>query len=292
MLKWRIILGVSLVAALAGLCVWDAKGDTPGAVMFPVALVVTLAATQEVMALFRALGIAPTAWATYLGTLLVVAAQAPLIFKWHGLAIGPDGAAGPLAWPLIGLAAGFFVVVLAEIARYERPGMTCQRFGAASFALIYVGVLMSFLVLLRTLDGGRHGFVPVISLIAVVKGGDIGAYTVGRMFGRHKMAPVISPGKTWEGAAGGVLFACAASWLSLRYVGGESYAAGWGWLVYGIVVGVVGMLGDLAESLLKRDAGRKDSSDWLPGFGGVLDILDSILLAAPVAYVGWLFLLL
>jgi phosphatidate cytidylyltransferase len=64
-------------------------------------------------------------------------------------------------------------------------------------------------------------------------------------------------------------------------------APAWGWLAYGLIVGVAGMLGDLAESLIKRDLGRKDSSDWMPGFGGVLDVLDSILFAAPVAYLCW-----
>jgi phosphatidate cytidylyltransferase len=131
-----------------------------------------------------------------------------------------------------------------------------------------------------------------LSLILVVKLGDIGAYTLGRLFGRHKMAPVLSPGKTWEGALGAVLAACLGGWLSgFWLVPAMTTATGtvetWRWLVYGVLVGVFGLLGDLAESLIKRDVGRKDSSTWMPGFGGVLDILDSILFAAPVAYLCW-----
>jgi phosphatidate cytidylyltransferase len=131
-----------------------------------------------------------------------------------------------------------------------------------------------------------------------VKACDTGAYTFGRLFGRHKMSPVISPGKTIEGAVGGLLAACAASYVvfwafdssewtvkisadNFRFVGGKL-----AWLTFGLVVGAAGMFADLAESLLKRDAEVKDSSRWLPGLGGVLDILDSLLLAAPVA-LGW-----
>jgi phosphatidate cytidylyltransferase len=132
-------------------------------------------------------------------------------------------------------------------------------------------------------------------LIIVVKMGDTGAYTVGRLVGRHKLCARLSPGKTIEGAAGAVVFAVLGSWLTFAWLvpwisaTGVAQGAdtGWGWLPFGLLVGTAGGLGDLAESLLKRDAGRKDSSTWMPGFGGVLDLLDSILLAAPVAYVCW-----
>jgi phosphatidate cytidylyltransferase len=122
--------------------------------------------------------------------------------------------------------------------------------------------------------------------------GDTGAYTLGRLMGRHKMAPRLSPGKTWEGAAGAALFAVFGSWAVFNLIGRmlNSHRApleSWRWIVFGLVVGIAGLLGDLAESLLKRDAGRKDSSPWMPGFGGMLDLLDSILFAAPVAYLCW-----
>jgi phosphatidate cytidylyltransferase len=129
-------------------------------------------------------------------------------------------------------------------------------------------------------------------VIAIVKMGDIGAYTVGRLLGRHKLAPTLSPGKTIEGAAGAIAFGCFASWLVFRFllpaVTEQEASNSLNWIPYGIVVSIAGMIGDLAESLLKRDLGRKDSSAWLPGFGGVLDILDSLLLSAPVGYTCWL----
>ncbi len=101
-----------------------------------------------------------------------------------------------------------------------------------------------------------------------------------------------SPKKTIEGGIGAILFGCLGSYVSLVWLGplvaGKSFVTPWwAWLSYGVVLTLAGMFGDLAESLLKREAGAKDSSRWLPGLGGVLDLLDSILFAAPLAYAMW-----
>jgi phosphatidate cytidylyltransferase len=108
---------------------------------------------------------------------------------------------------------------------------------------------------------------------------DSGAYIAGRSFGKHKLAPQISPGKTWEGWAGGLLFTVALGWFLQGSMGLE-----WG-LMLAAVVSLLGPLGDLAESFLKRKAGIKDSGHVLPGHGGVLDRFDSHLFSAPVAAV-------
>jgi phosphatidate cytidylyltransferase len=185
------------------------------------------------------------------------------------------------------------------MVRYRAPGKSVVQLAATVLAFAYVGLLVSFLIQLRAVEPGNSskaddwGLVALVSLIAVVKAGDIGAYTVGRLIGRHKMTPLLSPGKTWEGAAGAVVFAALAAWLVLilwverKPSPGAASLNAASWVVYGVLVGLVGLLGDLAESLLKRDLGRKDSSSWMPGFGGVLDVLDSILFAAPVAYLLW-----
>jgi phosphatidate cytidylyltransferase len=150
---------------------------------------------------------------------------------------------------------------------------------------------MSFCAQLRLLGGPIDGLIALAALVIVVKMGDTGAYTVGRLFGRHKMAPVLSPGKTWEGLFGGLVFAVVGSWVAFhllpRSMGHTLAQTTWSWLVFGLVVGGTGIVGDLAESLFKRDVGRKDSSTWMPGFGGILDVLDSILFAAPAAYACW-----
>jgi phosphatidate cytidylyltransferase len=114
---------------------------------------------------------------------------------------------------------------------------------------------------------------------------DTGQYFVGRKFGRHKLAPRISPGKTWEGVAGGAAFAIATACLVFHLSGRSTgfFAT----IFYALSLAAAGIVGDLSESMIKRDAGLKDSSTWMPGFGGVLDMLDSLLVAGPVAYLFW-----
>jgi len=157
-------------------------------------------------------------------------------------------------------------------------------------ATLYLGGLAWFLMALRvkqsTLTDRFSGTTLVIVMIlVVVKFTDIGAYFGGRATGRHKMIPWLSPGKTWEGLFFGLLTAGAVGALFARWIGRPTYQLEW-WkgIVFGIVIGGVGQLGDLLESLMKRDAEVKDSSALIPGFGGVLDVIDSPLLAAPFAY--------
>ena len=285
MLRWRIALGTLLIFTVTALIVADANLSPPGSIMLPVMLLTSLMASQEMVHLFAARNLLPLPWTIYLGNALVVVSN--WLGVW-GLSRGPEGALG---WPMATLAGGLIVVFLAEMARYDKPGGVTERLAAANLALVYVGLLTTFLCQLRLL-GERLGVVALVSLLVVVKLGDIGAYTVGRLVGRHKLVPRLSPGKTWEGFVGGLLFACGGAWLTMHYfypwwMESAAPPETWRALGFGLLVGLAGAAGDLAESMLKRDLGLKDSSTWLPGFGGVLDILDSILLASPVAYLGW-----
>lgn len=296
MLRWRLILGPLLIAFLATLCWADMRADRPGIWLVPFAVVLCVLATQELLAMFRAGGKTPMAWAVYAGTLLpVVAACMPIAWIEYPL----NCPVGRLGWLACGLAAGLLLNVVGEMRRYTEPGQSLTNLAAASFSVLYIGGLLGFLVQLRLLpvagNVSHGGLLAMLSMIVVVKSTDIGAYTAGRLWGRHKMAPNLSPGKTWEGVAGGIVFAVLCSLLSFStlatQLGVESQRGWLLWLVgaiaYGLIVSIAGIVGDLAESLLKRDAGVKDSSTWLPGFGGVLDLLDSLLLAAPVAYFCW-----
>jgi phosphatidate cytidylyltransferase len=287
MLRWRLLLGVTLSAAIALLCWLDFHASLLGIWLCPLAVVLSLAASQEVLWLLAARGLAPLPWAVYAGNLLIVASNiVPVLW--------PDNPLGTLGWPLAAFAISGLAVIVGEMRRYERPGAVMERLALGIFALFYVGVLLSFVSQLRLLGDGEWGIAAIASLVVVVKMCDIGAYTCGRLFGRHKMSPVLSPGKTIEGAIGGLLFAVAGAWLAFEWLApqliGASFGSrpAWTWIAFGLVVGAAGIAGDLAESLFKRDVGRKDSSPWMPGFGGVLDLLDSILFAAPVAYLCWL----
>jgi phosphatidate cytidylyltransferase len=150
--------------------------------------------------------------------------------------------------------------------------------GAGALVQVYVTFMAGLYVVLVGLDGGEWWTLASIIIVVVT---DIGAYASGLAFGKHKLAPTISPGKTWEGFAGSIVVAVIAGillgWLML----GQPW---WVGLVMGLLLALVGTMGDLTESLIKRDLGVKDISTWLPGHGGFLDRLDSILPSAAVAY--------
>lgn len=153
------------------------------------------------------------------------------------------------------------------------------------FGLIYVAWLANFIthVNFATVNG-RYW---VMFLVVVTKFTDIGAYLVGSTLGQHKMIPRISPKKTWEGTIGGILSAVGGSCLCFRVIPQLS-KDGLNLLhvvALGLLLGGGAVIGDLAESLIKREAGVKDSSTWLPGHGGALDLIDSLLFTAPLLYV-------
>jgi phosphatidate cytidylyltransferase len=179
---------------------------------------------------------------------------------------------------------GLFVVfMLALIARlvvtlYTRDADPLRSFTSSLAALVYVALPIALMqgILLR---GGQPMLLGMFVLIWL---NDTGAFVVGSTLGRHKLFPRLSPKKSWEGFAGGLLFcvaaSCAAHWICPGMFNGLSAAAAAG---MGAVVSVMATLGDLIESLLKRAAGVKDSGNLLPGHGGMLDRIDSLLLVAP-----------
>ncbi|MBA2445039.1 MAG: phosphatidate cytidylyltransferase [Nocardioidaceae bacterium] len=156
---------------------------------------------------------------------------------------------------------------------------------ATVFCLIYVPFLASFVVLLLAPADGVH---RVLSFLAVTIASDTGGYAVGVLFGRHPMAPVISPKKSWEGFAGSVVCSMGAGVACVVYLLEGTW---WVGLVLGAVAAVAATLGDLTESLIKRDLGIKDMSNILPGHGGIMDRLDSLLATVSVVWLVLHFLL-
>jgi phosphatidate cytidylyltransferase len=165
----------------------------------------------------------------------------------------------------------------------RQPGReTLGSVASTVFAILYTGALIGTVVGLRTMEPEELGRLRLLFLLAVVMVGDAGAYFVGRAFGRSPLAPVLSPKKTVEGLAGGILFSVATA-IVLRYsfLPRLSLATAVG---LGLSIALLGVVGDLFESLLKRSAGIKDTSSLLPGHGGVLDRIDSLLFAAPFLF--------
>ena len=205
------------------------------------------------------------------------------------LHLNPDNPALSHRWGDFALFASLIVVFVRQFPQKhnERPLATiaCSLLG-----ICYVPYLFNFFTrLIFSWESGEtsiNGRMLMLYLIAVVKCSDGGAYFVGRAFGRRKLVPRISPGKTWEGLGGAVLGAQFGGGLFCLIAGQVSsfrlplkHA-----LILGLLLAAAGVLGDLFESLLKRASGAKDSGNMLPGLGGVLDVLDSLLFAAPVLY--------
>ena len=172
-----------------------------------------------------------------------------------------------------------FVLMALLLYQYLHYGTSSiiANCGASCFSILYLGLLSSFCMAIRV----NIGLWQLLMFVFVVKSADIGAYAIGSLFGKHKFSPKISPGKTWEGMAGAV---AAAIIVAIGFAAACGIMAWWPAIIFGFSFAFIGQIGDLAESMMKRDAETKDSANKVPGFGGILDIIDSPLLAAPFAY--------
>ena len=171
--------------------------------------------------------------------------------------------------------------VLAALLLYQRiyygTSSVLANCGVSYLSIAYLGFLSSFLPAVRI----DFGLWQLLMYVFVVKCADIGAYTVGSLYGRHKFSPKISPGKSWEGMAGAIVAAAA---VAIIFAVNFDIMSKWQAVVFGVCFAFIGQLADLAESMMKRDAEQKDASNSVPGFGGILDVIDSPLGAAPFAY--------
>jgi phosphatidate cytidylyltransferase len=285
MLRTRVLAAIILAPLVVAVAILGEPW-----VSLLVGLIVFLALV-ELIALLDAAGLEPPQVLT-LATGLVVAGSILLAVNEGSLG-GPlleiVRAAQPLSLPLLALVGGIAVLAVASFTRGD-PRAGFLSWATSSFGLAYVGVLMPFVVVVAHLappDGTassavgalelRSGSAWVVMLLAVVWGYDTGAYLTGRWLGRRRLIDHVSPSKTVEGLAGGLVAATLAAGLGAWLIGLEP----WHPLVIGPVIGLAAQAGDLAESLLKRAAGRKESGFLIPGHGGILDRVDSFLFAAP-----------
>lgn len=189
------------------------------------------------------------------------------------------------ALPLFGVVTLFWLVLATGAVIRGRPDI---RASSGFYSMVsVVAVFAAWLALILLFAHRGAGF--LVSLLALIWVADIAAYFSGKAMGRHKLAPRVSPGKTWEGAFGGVAGACL--WVAIsagwQETFGYALVSQWGWpaaVAFAAALGAVSIVGDLFESLLKRRAGRKDSSGLLPGHGGVFDRIDALLPVAPLAF--------
>ncbi|MCM8791541.1 MAG: phosphatidate cytidylyltransferase [Candidatus Omnitrophica bacterium] len=181
-----------------------------------------------------------------------------------------------ISWQLFLIVLTVIFLIVMQLRRRHSKGVI-SSISTTIFAILYISWFLSFLIRIRYMPGGRN---LLLFLILVVKMGDIGAYFIGSRFGKTPLLPLISPYKSTQGMWGGLFFSMATA-LVFKPLMNFSYLH----LAFlGIFLGILGQLGDLSESLMKRDCNVKDSGDILPGIGGVLDLMDSFLFTAPVFY--------
>ncbi|MDD5246462.1 MAG: phosphatidate cytidylyltransferase [Candidatus Omnitrophica bacterium] len=202
----------------------------------------------------------------YFGTLMGLVIPVSIIFRFELTR----------KWELLFIVMTLIFLIVMLFKRRENSGVIVD-ISTTVFGILYVSWFFSFLIKIRNFPQGVGFF---ISLLTITKLGDIGAYLVGMRLGKTPLIPRISPNKSVEGSIGGLVFSILGA-LACRPLLKLDYPY---LVLLGLVIGLLGQLGDLAESLIKRDCQVKDSGTILPGMGGVLDVMDSLLFTAPVFY--------
>lgn len=294
MFRERLLAALVIVALLVGALYADYAWTHDSVFLHLFVLLVSFLAFKEFWPLCKASGHQTfSTWGTISGCALVVihyftlphVFNAPLLREAEQADRLLDGA----------MVASVLVAFLLSAHRHQYPA-SLGGLGVTCLGMIYIWYLPSFILKLRHmgsdgrlggLDWNRFGTKMVIATIVISKGCDVWAFLIGRRLGRHKAFPELSPGKTVEGVVAGLLgssaLALLLSWEHISVLPIDAFGVA-GVLGFGLAIGISGMMGDLAESLLKRSAGVKEASHLVPGYGGVLDVVDSLMVAGPVAY--------
>ena len=267
----RLLFGTLLVVLIGGGLMLDAaRGETGGRPLFAplLATLFTLASVRELLALLS-LGGCPLPRAPFLGAAaLLLLGRAHLAFHQ----VERAGAWNDALFATVVVALSALLLIDRDVASGAR------RAGAAALVLLFTQLCATWIDIVYVLGSG-----PLFALVLGAKAGDIGAYLAGKSLGRRKLIPHISPGKTIEGAVGGLAAALlVTAWLLGHFAPGR-FSPGER-LAVGALLFVAGHVGDLIESLWKRAAGVKDSGRLLPEFGGALDLVDSLFLSVPAGY--------
>lgn len=270
MLKYRLINGISVAAALvAGIFL------VPSWLFIILLIAACTLALTEYFNLLESAGIPAARFACILGAAIIN------IAVW--IECSYEHATTPLNTALI-------IAIMLLFARqliFYRKEKTYASLGANLLGLFYIGFLFTFFTRILIFDGKFEGQWLLFYVVAVLKFSDSGAYFAGTYLGRHKMAPTLSPKKTWEGFAGGIATGMVVSLVIFLVLSGDLRAVNLRLIdaiALGAILPAVGAAGDLFESMLKRAADTKDSSSVVKGLGGLLDMADSILPTLPIFY--------
>jgi phosphatidate cytidylyltransferase len=270
-MRARLLYGSLSLLVVLGVFLLDARLNRPVGFTALAAATTWLGAREYFAIAAPGAGAAPA--------LLVAAAG---IVLHLGLALGMD----PDRWMEFALIGFFGVIGLRNLLREDHRA-AFQDLIVGTFGFVYVALFPAYLLRVRLMQVQGFegfGFRAALLVLLTAKACDVGAYYTGRTFGRRRMLPAVSPKKSWEGALGGTCLSVLVAAILAGPVLGLPGFGLWTSAALGVLLAAAGQLGDLIESQMKRAAGVKDSSDWLPGLGGILDLLDSLLFAAPVGY--------
>lgn len=294
MLRQRLLSALIVIACALGFVTLDARlplGNSHGAWMTLLAIYLIFGSAVECSAMLRHRrgGFDPAPGLIGCGGIML-AAMVPMLWSVAGHAYPSNCIIGPLGWPL---AASMIALIGCFIwcMRTYRPGThVLEQAAFSGWLAVYFGVGFAFWVALRQNGSDAWGLTVVVGMIVVTKFTDAGAYFSGRAFGKTKLVPMVSPGKTLEGLMGGMIIGVAVSLIYFRLFvpwlfGTADVNHNWmGPILLGIALTLAGLAGDLLESVVKRESEMKDSSQFLPGLGGLWDVTDSLLPAGMVGY--------
>lgn len=259
--------------------------------MVPLGIYLIFGSAVECVGMAKRGSLGSITWPGLLGSgAVMVAAAIPVYWPLSGEAYPANCLLGKLGWPLAAGVIAQLACVAWFIPAYQQDSKVFVRAILSGWVSVYFGCCFAFAVALRQTGDPGWGLYLLVGVIVITKFADAGAYFSGRALGRTKLCPSVSPGKTVEGLIGGMIVATLAGWvyfgLGAPFVFDQTTIKIplFGVIILGVVLTIAGVLGDLLESIFKREMGCKDSGQILPGLGGLWDVTDSLLPAAVFGY--------
>lgn len=296
MLRYRLLsalIVISCALVFVGLDAWFPVANCDGIWMLPLGGYLIYGSAMECVWMTRKSSFGSIVWPGAIGCAgVMLAACIPVLWPLFsgGEAYPEDCLLGRLGWPLAAAALAIVASFMWIFPTYQPNSGSFERAILAGWVSTYFGGCFAFAIALRLVGTPAWGLYVLVGMIVVTKFSDAGAYFSGRAFGKNKLCPNVSPGKTIEGLIGGMLAATLAAWIYFKLCGpwgfgSDNVNVSWiGVFALGILLTLVGVAGDLLESIFKRELGCKDSGRLLPGLGGLWDVTDSLLPAAVVGY--------
>ncbi len=266
-------------------------GDSRGFWMLPLGGYLIFGSAMECTALVRSTAFGAIDRPALIGCSgIMIASTVPVLWPLCGEPYPTDCSIGKLGWPMTAAVFAIVGTFAWQLPNYGRDNHHFERAILAGWISVYFGICFAFWIATRMVGSSGWGLYLMVGVIVITKFSDAGAYFAGRCFGKRKLCPSVSPGKTVEGLVGGMLVAIVAAWIYFgicapRVFPANSVVVRWqAILALGVLLTVAGLFGDLIESVFKRQAQAKDSGKLMPGLGGLWDVTDSLLPAPAVAY--------